>query len=281
MNERQKRMRTIGIQRSERFSPNSVEKDLAILSAVVKPLGGTIISEEKLETLGNSVFDIIFSMGRLPETINWLEEKEQEGAIVINPPQGLRNCSRSNIERVEAAEGFPHPPAEGGHGYWLKRGDAAAETREDVVFCATKGELEVAKQSFLARGIKDMVVQAHTEGDLIKFYGVADTDFFRVYYPGDDEESKFGYEAKNGKPQHYFFRQAELVRVVNLLAKKLNVPVYGGDAIITAKGEFFLIDFNDWPSFSRCREEAAKAITAYALKMGQKEKENSRYGYSE
>ena len=26
-------------------------------------------------------------------------------------------------------------------------------------------------------------------------------------------------------------------------------------------GSFCLIDFNDWPSFSRCREQAADAIT--------------------
>lgn len=268
MDERQKRMRTIGIQRSERFSPNSVEKDLAILSAVVKPLGGTIVSEDKLEMLGNSEFDLIFSMGRLPETLNWLEEKEQEGAVVINPSDGLRNCSRSNIERVEAQEGIPYPPAKGRNGYWIKRGDTAAQTKDDVVFCTTEDELLTAKKAFLARGIKDIVVQAHMKGDLVKFYGVADTDFFRVYYPGDDGVSKFGDELKNGKPQHYFYRETDLKNAANRLAKKLDVPVYGGDAIVTESGKFYLIDFNDWPSFSRCREEAAKAIIAYALKAG-------------
>ena len=35
--------------------------------------------------------------------------------------------------------------------------------------------------------------------------------------------------------------------------------IYGGDAII-ADDTAYLIDLNDWPSFSACREDAAKAI---------------------
>ena len=38
------------------------------------------------------------------------------------------------------------------------------------------------------------------------------------------------------------------------------VDIYGGDAIVREDGGFCLIDFNDWPSFSRCRAEAAQAV---------------------
>ena len=38
------------------------------------------------------------------------------------------------------------------------------------------------------------------------------------------------------------------------------VDVYGVDCIVRADGSVCLIDFNDWPSFSRCRDEAAQAI---------------------
>ena len=34
------------------------------------------------------------------------------------------------------------------------------------------------------------------------------------------------------------------------------------EAIVRADGSFCVIDFNDWPSFSRCREEAAEAIAS-------------------
>ncbi len=39
-----------------------------------------------------------------------------------------------------------------------------------------------------------------------------------------------------------------------------DIMVYGGDMVVRADGSFAIIDFNDWPSFSRCREEAARAI---------------------
>ena len=39
-----------------------------------------------------------------------------------------------------------------------------------------------------------------------------------------------------------------------------DVAIYGGDCIVRDDGSFALIDFNDWPSFARCREEAAAAI---------------------
>ena len=44
------------------------------------------------------------------------------------------------------------------------------------------------------------------------------------------------------------------------MAQKLNVPIYGGDVIIDKEGNFWFIDFNDFPSFSICRDKAAKAI---------------------
>jgi hypothetical protein len=43
-------------------------------------------------------------------------------------------------------------------------------------------------------------------------------------------------------------------------ADELGLLVYGGDAILDAKGKFHLIDLNDWPSFRICREDAANAI---------------------
>jgi hypothetical protein len=43
-------------------------------------------------------------------------------------------------------------------------------------------------------------------------------------------------------------------------AAALGLDVYGGDGVCAADGSLTLIDFNDWPSFSRCRTEAAGAI---------------------
>ena len=52
------------------------------------------------------------------------------------------------------------------------------------------------------------------------------------------------------------------------LAAVIGLDVYGGDCIVRSDGTFAIIDFNDWPSFSRCREEAAKAIAEKVKVMG-------------
>ena len=118
------------------------------------------------------------------------------------------------------------------------------------------------QQLFVQRGITDWVVEAHLPGDLLKFYGVAG-GFFQYFYPSDDGISKFGDEQRNGLAHHYAFDTTQLQTMVEQVAALTGVEVYGGDVIVAPSGEFFLIDFNDWPSFSRCRETAAKAIVAW------------------
>ena len=148
----------------------------------------------------------------------------------------------------------------------MKRGDASAQSKEDVRYCRDKQELEEVKKAFANKGIKDIVVQAHINGDLIKFYGIDGADFFKIYYPGDDGISKFGDELINGKPRHIYFECEELKNAAGQLARVVSTPIYGGDAIVNDDGDYFIIDFNDWPSFSRCREEAASAIANYVMK---------------
>ena len=38
------------------------------------------------------------------------------------------------------------------------------------------------------------------------------------------------------------------------------MKVYGGDCIVGEDGNIRIIDFNDWPSFAPCRNEAAPFI---------------------
>lgn len=257
-------MNIIGVQRSPRFSPNSVDKDLAILEAVVRNFDGKIIQEDNISQFSAllNTADIVFSMARSHEALECLERVGQN-VRVINPVNGVRNCQRSLLDKLMHENGIPVPPADGeGAGFWLKRGDAAAQSHADVVFCKDSDELKKAEAGFACRGITDFVVQAHVKGDLVKFYGVNGTDFFRVYYPSDDGQSKFGDEKVNGNAHHYDYDLDALQTTVERVASIADVPVYGGDAIIRADGTFVIIDFNDWPSFSRCREDAAKAIAA-------------------
>lgn len=253
-------MRILGIFRDERFSPNSVQKDRDIMLDVLSRLSESrTTSEEEAITIVEQ-FDLILNMGRLPSTMSWLKQQEDNGARVVNSARGVEACRRSKMAEIMKACAIPTPSEKGNDGYWIKRGDAATQQAEDVKYCANKIELEKAKKDFVARGINNFVVQAHVQGDLIKFYGVEHTGFFSTFYPGDDGITKFGNEIVNGRPHHYVYDVEKLRVTAELLSRKLNTPVFGGDAIVTPAGDFFLIDFNDWPSFSRCRNEAANAI---------------------
>ena len=249
--------------RAERFSPNSVEQDRAIMMAVVSRLQGRgctvqVMSEEELPPdIDASAFNLVLSMGRLPETLAWLKTLR---VPVINNPLGVERCARSVLHDIMQQEQIPMPPAQGNSGYWIKLGDAAAQTPEDVLFAADEQALQSAIEAFQQRGISSYIVDAHVPGDLVKFYGVLHTGFFRLYYPTDDGQSKFGNEAHNGPAHHYPFSAASLQQTAERLAACVDIAVYGGDAIVRADGTFCLIDFNDWPSFSRCREDAAAAI---------------------
>ena len=264
-------MKVLAITRAERFSPNSVEKDRAIMEAVADRLRTRgcevcIISEDSLASPDHPDYpespDLILTMGRRPETLAWLK---YSGVEVVNTPEGVENCARSRLHAMMERIGTPIPPKEGNDGYWLKRGDAAAQTSDDVVFAADKEALATAVQTMRDRGMTDFVVSAHVVGDLVKFYGVGEGRFFRYYYPTDDGASKFGDECRNGAACHYPFDEEALRREAERLAEAVGVSIYGGDAIVRADGSFCLIDFNDWPSFSRCREEAAEEIVKLIL----------------
>ena len=267
--------KTLLIQRAACYSPNSEEKDLAILQEVgclfddVNIVGedelvesfstyNQLISSESVGSV-NAYYQII-SMARSPKALDCLEQLEQRGIRVLNPSVGIRACQRSNVVKVMRENHLPLPPDEGDDGYWVKRADAAAQSKEDVCFCHDWAEVEKIKSTFMQRGITDVVTQAHVKGDVVKFYGVEGTGFFRYYYSGDDTETKFGDEERNGKPRYYSFSSSNLQADAEKLACLLQTPIYGGDAIVREDGSYVIIDFNDFPSFSKCRKDAAKVI---------------------
>ena len=287
--------KTLLIQRAACYSPNSEEKDLAILQEISCFFDDAkIISEGEFvenfctdnqlisaESVGAvNVYYQIISMARSPKALDSLEQLEQSGIRVLNPSVGVRACQRSNVDKVMRENYLPLPPDKGDDGYWVKRADTAAQSKEDVCFCHDWSEVEKIKSTFMQRGITDVVTQAHVKGDVVKFYGVEGTGFFRYYYSGDDTETKFGDEERNGKPRYYSFSSSNLQADTEKLACLLQTPVYGGDAIIQEDGCYVIIDFNDFPSFSRCREEAAKAIVRrmkQKVEISHKTSSNEKY----
>ena len=272
----------ISIYRAERYSPNSVERDKAIMDAVCEKLSTRYniykTREEDIETEGMPLMQrlpgahlpyssaplLVLSMARSRKALDILTQMEGEGARVINRPQPVLNATRSVIDRMMRENDFPCAPLHGDHGWWIKRGDEAAQEKGDVRFAANEKERDIITEEFRKRGITDIVTTAHVDGDLVKFYGVAGTAFFHTTYPTDGGFSKFGDERRNGTSRHTSFDIAALHSDASRLAQLTGIEVYGGDCIVRSDGSFAIIDFNDWPSFSVCRHDAAEAIATIA-----------------
>ena len=158
-------------------------------------------------------------------------------------PEALRlmeDCPWPVINTSEAVRGAAHRHDDGAAApCWVKR-DGYAEQPSDVIFAPTEEARQKAVKAMRARGINDIIFQHHREGREVKFYGVG----------------------------RYFFRPEGLPalreKALEAAAEK-GLEIWGGDAVIGAGGDIHIIDLNDWPSFSSCREEAAKAIAHYAL----------------
>ena len=276
-------MKLLGIYRSEKFSPNMVSNDKAILDAVADELakaGHEVVtmSEDDLSTLSYdlSAYDLAFGMLRNTDTINKLMEKNDENKF-INTLGGILDCNeRVALLEIFMDEGINMPPCalythlgvksndEVTFPLWIKRGDGCAEVKEDTSFVTNDEEAATIVANYQERGINSFVAQQHIEGDLIKFYGVEGTDFFNWDYASNGH-SKFGLEEINGKEHGYPFKPEDLKALADRASRAVETPVYGGDCVVDAEGKMYIIDFNDWPSFSRCREEASKAIAKRIL----------------
>lgn len=274
----------ISIYRAERYSPNSVERDKAIMDAVCEKLSTryTIYKtrEEDIETEGMMLMLrladanqphsgtplLVLSMARSRKALDILTQMEAEGARVINRAQAVLNATRTVIDRMMRENDIPCAPLHGDHGWWIKRGDEAAQEKGDVRFAADDRKRDATIEEFHKRGITDIVTTAHVRGDLVKFYGVTGTAFFHTTYPTDGGFSKFGDESRNGTSRHTPFDIAALHGDASRLAQLTGIEVYGGDCIVRSDGSYAIIDFNDWPSFSVCRQDAAEAIASVATK---------------
>ncbi len=268
------KIKVIGISRSSEYSPNHVDNDAAILEVVAEKLrdkGCEVEIWPEKEFVSKQIrTEFIFNMARDRSTIEYLKQLEDNGSVVVNSAYGIANCMRKSMTELLIRNGFAHPvslivPTDGKFTpelfpCWIKRGDSHAMVKEDVVYVECKEEAEQVLADFHSRGISEAVINEHLSGDLVKFYGVQGTDFFFSFYPTDACHSKLGLEIFNGETCGYPFDKELLYQYSSRLAEIMNVPIYGGDCIISSTGEIRIIDFNDWPSFARCREEAGVKI---------------------
>lgn len=274
-----------GIMRAGAYSPNHIGNDAAIFNLTTEQLRKRgcevkVYSEEQF-IAGEVKEDIIVDMCREHRSMVLLQQLEDAGALVINSGYGIENCTRERMTRILLGSNIPYPDslivdtdevvkdrmvAAKMDRAWIKRGDFHAMHKEDVSYVRHPEEAQEVLQEYFLRGIKRAVINRHLVGDLIKFYGVRDTPFFYWFYPFDEGHSKYGHEAVNGHSRGIEFDVAGLRHICQQAADVLDVIVYGGDCIVDPDGTIRIIDFNDWPSFAPCRQEAAPHIAKTIIK---------------
>ena len=239
----------IMIQRAACFSPGSVEKDWAILHAVgellrdrgddVRYVPETLLTDD-LES------DVYLSMGRLADTLDFLRQRSGH-ALVINNADSIRWASRINLDSLMREKKIPVAPAKGDCGYWIKRSEVGTHKMDDVVFAEDEKTCKEFVRQMQRQGSK-VLVTAHVRGAHLKFYRVLGTPFFYFLFPEPG--------------LHFPFDASALQKDADTVAGEIGMQVYGGDCIVREDGSYVIIDFNDWPSFASCREEAARAIAS-------------------
>lgn len=274
-----------GIMRAGAYSPNHIGNDAAIFNLTTEQLRKRgcevkVYSEEQF-IAGEVKEDIIVDMCREHRSMVLLQQLEDAGALVINSGYGIENCTRERMTRILLGSNIPYPDslivdtdevvkdrmvAAKMDRAWIKRGDFHAMHKEDVSYVRHPEEAQEVLQEYFLRGIKRAVINRHLVGDLIKFYGVRDNPFFYWFYPFDEGHSKYGHEAVNGHSRGIEFDVAGLRHICQQAADVLDVIVYGGDCIVDPDGTIRIIDFNDWPSFAPCRQEAAPHIAKAIIK---------------
>lgn len=255
-------MKILGISRAHRFSPDAVDKDESVFRAVCELLekkGCECCRYEEndviVQKLDFKQFDLVFSMARDKKTLSLLADEERNGLRIVNSPLVLLSNTRdvmfdkffkvglpvphntciSTGKDVSLSESLNFP-------LWVKRCDECTQQEGDVRLVHNRSELHSALQNYASRGIRRVLLCRHISGEVLKFYGVRGTGFFYVV-------------PKNGVS----IDEKALKNRAEYAADLCNITVYGGDVVVNNDG-FFIIDFNDWPSFSACREAAAEAV---------------------
>lgn len=267
-------MKIATIARDVSHSPNMAANDAAILGCVADELrakGLQVIEATEAELPDGCV--AVCHMSRSPEVLERLKEAERCGVTVINSPTAVENCSRRKMMLKMREAGIKQPqysiideriPLDSlRYPAWLKRADGWSTHCDDVCFVRNADEAKEAFDNMVGRGITGVVHCEHVAGDIVKFYGVG-KGFFRYIYP-DPEKSKFGLEKINGAPHRYPFSLDEMKSAVFSAAESIGLEIYGGDSIVCNDGAVYIIDMNDFPSFSAIRDEAAREIAGHII----------------
>jgi hypothetical protein len=258
-----------GIYREKALSPGKEAEDAAILEAVLRRLAARgrkvrLLAAEELGVKPPAAAGVLH-MAQGPRALELLAQWEGQGLRLVNSPGAVRRCYRRHLFPLLAGEGVPCPrtrffplaealerwgrefPGPG----WLKRAEVHAEGPGDVARVADLEDALAVLADFARRGLGALVWQEHVSGEELKFYAVGPGRLFQAFWTA------------TGVPVTGSLI-AEMAELASRLAGLIGLEVFGGDVILTPAGVPVLIDLNDWPSFSPCREAAAQEIANHA-----------------
>ena len=273
--------------RAAAFSPNHIGNDSSIFNIVADQLRKrgcevNVYSEDQF--INNGVNEkIIVNMCREKRSIERLQHLEDMGMLVINSGYGIENCIRERMARIFIGSSIPYPETiitdtdeairerltkAGITRCWIKRGDSHTMHNEDVTLVRHPEEAQEILQEYFLRGIKRAVINRDIEGEMIKFYGILGTPFF--YWLTTRSSSAIA------RKQPATFDESRLKALCSAAAEILDVKIYGGDCVLSHDGKMRIIDFDDWPSFAPCRQEAATNIAKFVMSSVKAWNSNSR-----
>lgn len=288
------------IYRAACYSPGMVERDEAILRAVASRLehagyAVSLIHEEEF-TAAVPMPDVVLHMTRSSRALDILARWQAAGCRVINSVEGIRSVERAFLAELCARQGIPTPTtwivstteapltAYTTKGEltsitfpcWVKRTGSCAQEPDDVRRADDADEYQQCLSHLRSRGIPKAVVMAHIEGQNFKFYAVEGPNFYYCL-----PATSLGYDKFSSTPHDkHPDASAEDTETPNFSLSSLTLPptgvdlrfhfplglpIFGGDFIVGPDGVARLIDLNDWPSFSACRDEAADAIARLVI----------------
>jgi hypothetical protein len=267
--------RLVGIARESLYSPGRFESaDRGILDATgaaCRAAGADVTIVEPdvaLEAVEGA--DLVFAMCQGPAALANLRRLVESGHTVVHHADAIEACHRVRMVPRLAEVGLPRPEAhlvasadpaaaalawvdaQGEVGAWVKRGDVHATQEGDVQRVRGADAARTALAELSGRGVERAVLEAHCPGRTIKFYAVRSTGFFRAY----DEDGAAVADVPDLWPE-----------LADRAAEALGLSVFGGDVVVDDRGGALVVDVNDWPSFSRCRDDAAQAIAGRLLSL--------------
>lgn len=286
--------RLLAIARDTVYSPNNEAKDAAIWQSTlnilrehgwqVKEVTESEWTKTEVKTLSDR-YDKIVHMARRMQSLMRLE---QAPIPVFNMPKAVRVVAKSRELTLTLLQqaGIPVPdwwaydpeedemfmcephlqqllPA------WVKGLREDGTQPADVQFVTSPLEADTCVLQLSSENVPDIVVTQHVEGPLLKCYTVLSAQenalprLLRWFWPQECGYSKFGEaETHNSPLEQTSVNESLLSQVAMKIGQALGLQIFGFDAIVQPDGNIVVIDVNDWPSFSVCREEAAKAIAS-------------------